>query len=75
MGRYTSNMGREQGIKPRQDGPRGRVKNADLSPGETYHSVMTPTGVTCFKTRSLAEAEEIAARNPRKLEVETSIKR
>jgi len=72
-------MGRAQGqtrdTSSRRDGPRGRVKNADLLPGEKYHSVMTPTGVTCFKTRSLAEAEEIVARNPRKLEVETSVKK
>jgi hypothetical protein len=46
---------------------RGRVKNADLKPGERYYAVYTPTGLCCYRTRSEAEAREIVARNPDKL--------
>lgn len=48
--------------------PRGRVKNADLAPGDRYFAVYTPTGVCCFKTRNEDEAREIVARNPDRLE-------
>ena len=46
---------------------RGRVKNADLRPGDRYFAVYTPTGVCAYKTRSEDEAQEIVARNPDKL--------
>lgn len=46
---------------------RGRVKSADLAPGERYFSVYSPTGVCVYKTRSEEEAQEIVARNPDRL--------
>lgn len=54
--------------------PRGRVKNADLAPGERYFAVYTPTGVCCFKTRSEDEAREIVARSKKDLDYMAHIK-
>jgi hypothetical protein len=52
-----------------EDGPRGRVSTRDLHAGDTYYAVYSPTGVCLLKTRSRAQAEEVAARNPDRREV------
>lgn len=52
----------------------GRVKLADLSPGERYFSVASPTGRIVYRTRSRQEAEQIVARNPDRLDLTEHIK-
>jgi hypothetical protein len=47
----------------------GRVKLAELEPGDVYFGVYSATGRCIYRTRSENEANEIAARNPERLEV------